>query len=165
MKKLFLIIILFGLQGYSQKILEIVNTLNINIQISDIITNASGSYPEFHSKPFGYIPLGPFGSYVLQNNNDLNRFPFNSPTSVPYIDRWERLNSPTSSLNMTSLQAWGLSISMSQVFARMSFSVGGVGYTIDTSNTATSPLYGNGFIAEYVPYPTINPTTYTIVFY
>lgn len=159
MKKIFFFIILFGLHGYAQKTFEVYNFTGQAVQIGDIITNASGVYPEFHSKPFwGMITVPPSsGSYTLVNYSDPYRFPFHSPTSSPYITTWERLDSPTSSTLMTSNNAWAWGAP--QVFDRMLFSIGGVSYTIGTANPFIS---GPGWIAIYEEYVDINNPDFII---
>lgn len=163
MKKLLLIaIVFFGLQGYAQKTFEVYNFTSMAVQIGDIVTNASGTYPEFHSKatPFT-IPAG--GSYTLTNTGSTTRFPFQSPTSSPYIPTWERLNSPTSSVVMASPAAWVLG--SPQVFDRMIFGIGGFGYNINTTNTASFPVTGPGFTAEYSVFSSGTTIVYTIIIY
>lgn len=158
MKKLLFILLLYSLHGYTQKIFEVYNFSTQTVQIVDIVTNASGTYPEFHSKSFAIITLAPGDSYILQNTSNPFRFPFDSPTSSPYIANWERLDSPTSSTVMTSFNAW--LIGSNQDFDRMLFALGGTGYSIGTTNPS---LTGSGWNAIYQP--SSNPTTYTIVFF
>lgn len=159
MKRFFLIIVLFSLQMYSQKKLEIYNFTNQTITITDIFTNASGAYPEFHCKGT-MIAIPPTGSYILENTSSLTRFPFDSPASSPYIPLWQRQTGTTIEVTMPSSIAW--TQGDPQSFYRMTFNVGSLGYSISAAN---SPFTGPGFTAEYVSFPVNNPTTYTIVFY
>lgn len=159
MKKFFLIIVLFSLQMYSQKKLEIYNFTNQTVTITDIFTNASGTYPEFHCKGT-MIVVPPTGSYILENTLSLTRFPFDSPASSPYIASWQRQTGTTIEVSMPSSVAW--TQGGPQSFYRMTFNVGNFGYSISAAN---SPFAGPGFTAEYTMFTSGTVVIYTVVIY
>lgn len=159
MKRFFLIIVLFSLQMYSQKKLEIYNFTSQTVTITDIFTNASGAYPGFHCKGT-MIAVPPGGSYILENTSSLTRFPFDSPASSPYIPSWQRQTGTTIEVTMPSSVAW--TQGDPQSFDRMTFNVGSFGYSISAAN---SPLAGPGFTAEYNIYTSGTATIYTVVIY
>lgn len=169
MKKIILIVaLLVGLQNFAQKTFEIYNFTGQTVEIASIITKGTSTYPEFHSKPFGLISIPPGGSFTLENTSNVFRFPFESPTSIPYIDKWERLNSPSSGMVLTSPIAW--SFGNSQVFHRMLFYVGS-SYNnlpaVPTGVTTVAPaVTGAGWQLDYdCSNPAPNVWFYTIVIY
>jgi hypothetical protein len=152
MKKFFLILTLsFALQNFAQKTFEIYNFSSYPIEIASIVTKIDGAatYPEFTSKPFGLFTIAPGDSYILQNAANPYRFPFESPTSTPYIDKWERLNSASSATLLTSPAAWVLG--SSQVFSRLHFYINGVYYvpTVPSGVTTVTLASGGGWIMDY----------------
>lgn len=167
MKKIIIILtFVIGLQTYAQKTFEVYNYTNVTIKLTDIITRSGISLPEYHSKPFGNITIAPGGSYTLVNNTFVFRFPFNSPSSVPFITKWERLNANgTITPNIASNVAWTLG--NSQVFYNLKFFDGAnilreVG---PTSAILPVPISG-GFFADYsFSNPAANVFFYTIVVY
>ncbi|RWX03649.1 hypothetical protein [Flavobacterium cerinum] len=159
MKRFFLIIVLFSLQVYSQKKLEIYNLTNQTVTITDIFTNASGTYPEFHCKGT-MIAVPASGSYILENTSSLTRFPFDSPATSPYIASWQRQTSATMEVFVPSTVAWTLG--SPQSFYRMTFNVGNFGYSISAAN---SPFAGPGFTAEYSMFTNGTVVIYTVVIY
>ena len=99
MKKILIIAtLLFSLNNFAQKTFEVYNFTGQTVKLWDIITkpNSLSTYPEFHSKPYGAVTIPPGGSYTLVNTTNVFKFPFQSPTSIPYINKWERLNSASS---------------------------------------------------------------------
>ncbi|MGL5892195.1 MAG: hypothetical protein ACRC3B_20035, partial [Bacteroidia bacterium] len=90
MKKIILAAaLLIGLQSFAQKTYEVYNFTTQTVQLADIMTRtAAGNYPEYHSKPFGLISIPPGGSYTLVNTTNIFRFPFQSPSSIPYVNVW-----------------------------------------------------------------------------
>lgn len=107
MKKILFLIILFGLQGYGQKTLEIYNFCPYTLAVLYINTSASGAYPQFKSNfPPTIIMIAPGDSYILQNTADPDRFPFDSPLSSPYVNSWLKTNPPSPPANVTSNAAW-----------------------------------------------------------
>lgn len=167
MKKLLFLTLLFSLQGYSQKTLEIYNLTVHTVHITGIVTNASGAYPEF-SASFGapgMITLTPGASYTLQNTSSTTRFPFESPSSVPYIPSWYRNTSPTAVTLMPSPAAWVLG--NPQVFDTLRFRVvdssgnGSFGTVSTTSPAATGPGWDALYDMSSIP-PAI---TYTVVIF
>lgn len=160
MKNLLFILILFGLQGYGQKTLEIYNFSTQSVRIYDIVTSASGSYPEFHSYPSGLIIVPPSGSYTLVNTSSVNLFPLYSPSSSQYIHAWYRLDSPTSSTTMSSPAAYLLS--SNQFFDKMVFAIDTGNYIIGTANPSIS---GSGWNALYDVYTQGTTVIHTIVFF
>jgi len=166
MKKLILLALLLGgLPTFAQKTFEVYNYTAYTVQLADIATKvATGTYPEFHSKPSGLISIPPGGSYTLVNTANLYRFPFLSPSSSPTIPTWERLNSaspPTTYL--PSATAWPLGTS--QVFKELFFFVGGAYQNISVTSPSL-PLQSGGWQADYVEdNPAPNVWFYTIVIY
>jgi hypothetical protein len=158
------------LQNFAQKTFEVYNFTGQTVKLWDIITkpNSSATYPEFHSKPFWSITIPPGGSYVLVNTANIYRFPFHSPSSSPYINTWERLNSPTSSTILSSSVAW--SLGNSQVFTSLIFEVGTSWNNLTVPIGLTNQtLLGSGWQADYdasQPDP-LQPNLwfYTIVIY
>lgn len=110
MKKFYYIAILFiGFLSFGQKTFEIYNFSSYPIDIAEIMTkpNSSATYPTFSSKSYGMIPLlNPGDYYVLENTSNTFRFPFESPSSTPYITTWDRANSSNSVTAFPSNQAW-----------------------------------------------------------
>lgn len=170
MKKFILAaMLLFGLQGFAQKTFEVYNFTTQTVQLADIITRAGSVYPEYHSKPFGLVSIPPGGSYTLVNTANVFRFPFQSPTSAPYINKWERLNSAAGPGTIqTSPVAW--TFGNSQVFNRMMYYVG-----TSYNGTPTAPLgvasfspwfTGSGWQLDYdCSNPAPNVWFYTLVIY
>ncbi len=170
MKKLLLAAtLLFGLQSYAQKTYEVYNFTTQTVQLADIITRAGTAYPEYHSKPYGLVSIPAGGSYTLVNTASVFRFPFESPSSSPYINKWERLNSAGGpGVIQASPVAW--TFGNSQVFNRMMFYVGAsynampavpVGVT-----TLPSWVTGAGWQLDYdCSNPAPNVWFYTIVIY
>lgn len=168
MKKLLLLIILFGLQGYGQKTFVVYNYTAYPVFITDITTSASGAYPEFSANftSLDPIALNPGDSYMLQNNGHPYRFPFVSliPNNT-YFDTWFRRTSPTTATLVSNTAAWVLG--SPQVFDRLSFYIY---YPIDVSGTvgiASPNLSGPGWSATYTMLvDSINPNliTYMVVF-
>jgi hypothetical protein len=167
MKKIIIVaILLFSLQNFAQKTFVVYNFTGQTVQLADIITKPSGAaiYPEFHSKPFGLISIPPGGSYTLENTANVYRFPFYSPTSAPYINKWERLNSSSSVTPLTSPVAWPLG--SSQIFTRMLFYVGNEYRLITAPTLGSGTVTGTGWTADYVEdNPAPNVYLYTIVVY
>lgn len=165
MRKILLIVILFSLQGYSQKYFEFYNATGQPVIITNLVADSANSYPEIHSLPFGPITVAPNSTYTLQNTTREYTFPFDSPTSSPYINIW-RMVTPSSFWNISALDAWLTGHHFD--FSRMTFSIGGNSYTINTTNTMFSPLIGAGFTAEYdeftAPAPS-NEIIYSVVIY
>lgn len=127
MKKLIIVAtLLFSLQNFAQKTFEVYNFTGQTVKLWDIITkpNSAAIYPEFHSKPYLAVTIPPGGSYTLENTANIFKFPFQSPTSAPYINRWARLNTVSSSTPLTSPVAWSLGSSNTQVFKSLIFEVG-----------------------------------------
>lgn len=170
MKKTILILIfVIGLQSQAQKTFEVYNYTGVTIKLADIITRtftnpSTYALPEYHSNPFGLITIPPGGSYKLVNNTNVFRFPFNSPSSVPFITTWERLNANgTTTPNLTSNVAWTLGNSQSfynlKLFdsAMILKEVGIVAPTVTLTG---------GYTAEYAgSNPSPNVYFYTIVIY
>ena len=167
MKKIYFIVVLFfSLQNYAQKTFEVYNFTGQTVTLYDIITNtSSGGYPEYHSKPFGGVPIPPGESYTLENTANIFRFPFHSPASVPYIDIWERLDSATSSTTtiVSSNVAWVLG--NNQVFKSLIFSVGSSWNNL-TPTGPNATIIGSGWTLDYShTVPATNTAFYTIVIY
>lgn len=166
MKKIYLIcMILVGVVAHAQKTFEFYNTTGQSVIITNLVADSANNYPEIHSLPFGPITVAPFSSYTLQNTTRLYTFPFDSPASSPYINIWQMVT-PSSSWNITALDAWLTGHHFD--FSRMTFSIGGNSYTINTTNTMSSPLIGSGFTAEYDEYTAPAPSNvviYTVVIY
>lgn len=166
MKKLLLIIILFGLQGYGQKTLEIYNFTAYTVVIADITTYAPGTTTEFSADfgPIGPIALAPGASYTLQNTLSLTRFPFLSPSSSPTIDNWYRRTSPTNVTLMTSPAAWVLG--NNQVFNRLSFRILDPNGSFGTVGVASPAISGPGWDAIYdMSMSPPSAITYTVVIF
>ncbi|CAM3810279.1 hypothetical protein FLGE108171_15600 [Flavobacterium gelidilacus] len=164
MKKIILFAMLFiSLHNYAQKTLEIYNFTSSSVVIYDIFTKpTAGMYPEFHSKPYGGITILPGDSYILENTTNVFRFPFNSPSSIPFINIWERLNSATSVTNLNSNIAWTLG--NSQVYKGMIFQFGST-WNNFTPLTASEVYPGVGFDVYYdYSNPATNVNFYTNVF-
>lgn len=158
MKKLLFLIVLFSLQGYGQKTFEVYNYTSFTFELYNIITDASGNYPEFHSKGTT-VSVPPGGTYTLVNPANVLRFPFHSPSSVPYIGSWIRMNPPSNGVIMTSIAAWTLG--NPQVFSRMDFGSPGAGGGV--ISTTTPVVNGPSWIAIYDMY--VNPTNPNIINY
>lgn len=127
MKKIIIIAtLLFSLNNFAQKTFEVYNFTGQTVKLWDIISkpNSAAIFPEFHSKPYGAVTIPPGGSYTLVNTANVFKFPYQSPTSIPYINKWERLNSASSVTPMTSPVAWSLGSSNTQVFKSTIFEVG-----------------------------------------
>lgn len=119
MKKLVFIVVLFiCVQSFAQKTFEIYNFSSYTVNISSIVTHpTTGGYPEFSNKWYGGFDIAPGNIYVLENTSNVYRFPFYSPTSIPYMTQWQRLNSPSSVTMLPSNNAWVLG--NNQVFYRL----------------------------------------------
>ena len=78
MKKLILLALLLGgLPTFAQKTFEVYNYTAYTVQLADIATKvATGTYPEFHSKPSGLISIPPGGSYTLSIRQICTAFHF-----------------------------------------------------------------------------------------
>lgn len=165
MKKILLLLFaLFGIYGYSQKTLEIYNFTPYTVVIVDMSTNASGAYPEFRPNLsiVNFIPLAPGANYTLTNTASLTRFPFESPTSVPYIPSWIRMTSATASTGLTSPVAWVLG--NPQVFNWVAFRVlDPLGGSAGTVGVANPLITSANWVAIYDQFPNGTATTYTVV--
>lgn len=80
-----------------------------------IVTKPStGTYPWLASVTPSTIVIAPGDQYILDNNTNIYRFPFDSPTSYPLITNWRRVTAPTTPggnaiiTNVTSQTAWTL---------------------------------------------------------
>lgn len=144
MKKLLYLIILFSIQSYSQKVFKVHNLTNFTFEIDDITTDASGVYPQFRSKGTT-VSIPPGSTYVLVNPANLTRFPFESPSSSPYIASWTRINPPNASNVFASNVAW--LFGGPQVFKNMTFGVVGAGH--DIISVVSPTVNGNGWTAIY----------------
>lgn len=168
MKKLLLIAIaLLGLHGFAQKTFEVYNFTPVTINLYDIITNASGVNPEFHSKATP-VPVPAGGSYTLVNTANIFRFPFQSPSSSPYIPTWERVNPPAPTAVLASPAAWVLG--NAQVFDRMAFGEPGASFSYVSVATPTVSWPGPGYTWTAIYSVFVNPSnpndiTYTIVIF
>lgn len=174
MKKIFIIVtLLFSLNNFAQKTFEVYNFTGQTVKLWDIITkpNSSAIYPEFHSKPYGAVTIPPGGSYTLVNTANIYKFPFQSPTSIPYINKWERLNSASSVTPLTSPVAWSLGSSNSQVFKSIIFEVGTSwnNLTVPIGTISIAPAVTEPGLAWQMDYDCSNPAPnvwyYTIVIY
>lgn len=178
MKKIFIIVtLLFSLNNFAQKTFEVYNFTGQTVKLWDIITKpySTATYPEFHSKPFLAVTIPPGGSYTMVNTANVFKFPFQSPSSIPYINKWERLNSASSVTSMTSPVAWSLGTATSQIFKSIIFEVGTswnnftttppvpiISYSAPTYTNPTSP----GWQLDYeCSNPVPNVWYYTIVIY
>jgi hypothetical protein len=142
MKKILLIaIVLFGLQVFGQKKLEIYNLTTLSFDIYNIFTNASGSNPEFQSK-LTIINIPPSGSYILENSSNIYRFPFLSPSTTPVIS-WMR-----DGIALSNTAAWVLG--NAQVFDKMIFSTTGNYNVIGVASpSASGSSGGTAWTADY----------------
>lgn len=141
MKKILLIaIVLFGLQVFGQKKLEIYNLSSIDFEIYNIFTNASGSNPEFQSK-LTVIPILAGNSYILENTSNIYRFPFLSPLSTPTIS-WMR-----DGIALSNTAAWVLG--NAQVFDKMIFGTNNYNVIGPASPSASGSWAGTGWTADY----------------
>lgn len=160
MKKILLIaIVLFGLQVFGQKKLEIYNlNSTLSFQIYNIFTNASGSNPEFQSK-ITVITIAPGGSYILENTSNIYRFPFLSPSTTPVIN-WMRDGVP-----LTNAAAWVLG--NAQVFDKMVFGTSGSYNVIGPASPSVGGSSGGtAWTADYetiVNPSNLNDITYLVV--
>jgi len=93
MKKIILLLAFFlSITTFAQKTVYIFNFSSYNVQVGEIQTRstATSSYPRFRTNYSGGIINVPSGTtYTLENPN-VPYFPFYSPTSVPYINAWQR---------------------------------------------------------------------------
>ncbi|WP_329804652.1 hypothetical protein [Flavobacterium facile] len=175
MKKLIIVAtLLFSLQNFAQKTFEVYNYTGQTVKLWDIITkpNSSATYPEFHSKPYGAVTIPPGGSYTLVNTANVFKFPFQSPTSIPYINNWERLNSASSVTPLASTVSWSLGSSNAQVFKSIIFEVGTSWNNLTVpigTQTIPSAVTGSGWQLDYDCYQPDpaqpNLWYYTIVIY
>ena len=168
MKKIIMIaFLLFSINNYAQKYFEVYNLSTQTIKLADIITRAGTALPEYHSKPFGTITIPPGGTYILQNTSNVFRFPFNSPTSVPFVNVWERLNANgTITFNLASNTAW--IAGNSQVFYNLKFFDGAnILREAGIPNLSSLPLtISGGSEVDYAPSnPALNVFYYTIIIY
>ena len=153
MKKLLLILFLsIGIFGFSQKTLEIYNYSSKVINLGIITTKpATGIYPWFGSTQPSSITINPGGSYVLQNNSNIYRFPFNSPTSSPFITTWRR-----------SVQSTGGNGSFTSVSSNTAWTLGNGQFFNYLQFNVNNGLQGGGNIGEsgfFVPSnPLVNNT-------
>ncbi len=168
MKKLFTIaVFLMVWSSYSQtptktRNLYINNQSSFGMDIGEIKSKpTSGTYPFYISK---YTVNGVLTNIHLNPGQSLNlvspyastvvaRFPFYSPTSVPYINLWNKTASATSSSLLTSSTMNTALIANAQIFDYMKFQVGtngdNLGNTIyrPTSITDVQVFYGTGWVA------------------
>jgi hypothetical protein len=175
MKKLIIVAtLLFSLQNFAQKTFEVYNFTGQTVKLWDIITkpNTTAIYPEFHSKPYGAVTILPGESYTLVNTANVFKFPFQSPTSIPYINNWERLNSATSTTLLASPVAWSIGSSNTQVFKSIIFEVGTSWNNLTVPigpQTIPNAVTGSGWQLDYdciQPDPAQpNLWLYTIVIY
>ena len=168
---------------FAQKKLIIYNYSAYTITVSNIFTKKSNNtssvftYPYFMTQPNLVIPAN-IGIYTLVNTANVNRFPLNSPSSVPYINNWFNVTSANTSTNLTSLAAWNTFSNFQQVFNFVKFSVNsntGVGLgsgNIGELPFGNSPLAGpantwNCIYEKIFPDPINQPNLieYTIVFF
>jgi hypothetical protein len=171
MKKIILITLLsLSLQGYSQKIVYILNFSSYNVQIAEIntITTNLGIYPSFKNNT-GLITIPAGQSYTLTNSSSSTKFPFVSVGNTPQINSWIRRNSATSSTTVASTTAY--ITGATQKFNFIKFQVGTNG-NLGGGNLGqgyATTLDGSGWQATYDP-PIIDPLNpnfleYTIVLY
>lgn len=177
MKKIFIIVtLLFSLNNFAQKTFEVYNFTGQTVKLWDIITkpNSTATYPEFHSKPFLAVTIPPGGSYTMVNTANVFKFPFQSPSSIPYINKWERLNSASSVTSMTSPVAWSLGTATSQIFKSIIFEVGTSWNNFTTTPPVpiipySAPTFNGPGLAWQLDYTCDNPVPnvwyYTIVIY
>lgn len=93
MKKniLFLLLLICSF-SFAQKSLEIYNYSTKTITISIVVTKPpTGIYPWFASVTPATITIPAGGQYILQNNSNIYRFPFLSPSSTPQITNWRKV--------------------------------------------------------------------------
>ena len=167
----------------AQKKLIIYNYSVNTITISNIFTKKSNNtssvftYPYFMTQPNIVIPANT-GTYTLVNTANVNRFPLNSPSSIPYINNWFNVTSATTSTNLTSLAAWNTFSNFQQVFNFVKFYViSNTGVGLGGGNIGELP-FGSVSLSGYLnswnciyekifPDPINQPNLveYTIVFY
>lgn len=165
MKKLFAIaVFLMVWSSYSQiksRNLYINNQSSLGMDIGEIKSKpTSGTYPFYISK---YTVNGVLTNIHLNPGQSLNlvspyastvvaRFPFYSPTSVPYINFWSKTVSATSG-GLVASSTLNTIIANAQIFDYMKFQVGpnggNLGYTIyrPTSISDVQIVYGTGWVA------------------
>lgn len=185
MKKLFIVSVLFwGLQTFAQKTVYIFNFSNEPVQISDIATQSINNfYPLFFSDPSsGPITLPPFdpmdpdaSNYILVADPvSTTKFPFNSPSNTPPIDKWKRqLSAGTSGGSLSSILVATIYGSSQSMYAFKS-SVGingslgaGTLYPTASNNFSDFYLFMGGSVSLDVIDATGNPApdgeTYIII--
>ena len=92
MKKIILLLAFFlSITTFAQKTVYIFNFSSYNVQVGEIQSkSATAEYPRFRTNYSGGNINVPSGTtYTLENPN-ATYFPFYSPTSVPYINAWQR---------------------------------------------------------------------------
>ena len=154
MKKFFIITaLLFCLQIFSQKSVEIYNFTNQTLRISSIFTKPlTSDFPWCASVSPSFISIDPGDSYVLENTSNIYRFPFYSPNSPTLITNWRRVLEPATPggnsnwSNITSNTAWVLG--NNQYFNYLEFSM----YSGNQYN-------GSGYIGNLNFWVTANPLT------
>lgn len=156
MKKFILLLaFFFSITTFAQKTVYIFNFSSYNVQVGEIQSksSATSTYPRFRTNYSGGIINVPSGTtYTLENPN-ATYFPFFSPTSVPYINAWQRQF--TAGATWANFLSTNLNNALAtpQVFHFIKFQVGpngslGGGNLFDNS---TVPLSGNVWEATYEP--------------
>lgn len=129
MKQIILFIVFFVSieSSIAQKVFYFYNFSSHTVEIGGVVTKPDNGdpYPFFDSSVSPLITVLPGELYVLENTSNLFRFPFFSPASVPYIDTWYRVDSPSSSITIDSMPAWVLG--NAQEFHYVKFQVGSSG--------------------------------------
>lgn len=157
MKKIILIFAFFlSISSFAQKTVYIFNFSSYNVEVGEIQTRstAASTYPRFRTNYSGGIINVPSGTtYTLENPN-ATYFPFYSPTSVPYIDAWQR--------HFTAGATWANFLSTNlnnalaapQEFNYIKFQVGpngslGGGNLSPDIAFGSDQLFGTGWAADY----------------
>lgn len=160
------ILLLVGVNGFSQKTVYIYNLSSTNFDIGHIGTqNVSNPYPKLISAPSsGLITVPSLGTYVLvASPASTTVFPFYSPSSSPDIDNWTRI---LTSGGTPSTIPSGLAASVygaSQIIEEVKFQVGpngslGGNTFILNSSSGFSDVYYFG-VNGAVSIDVINPIT------
>ncbi len=95
--------------GYSQKRVIVYNYTSATMKIYGVVTKPIASGATF-PYCYGYrVGLGTGESLILENNSNVNKFPFYSPVTTPTIINdlsWTRVTATGSTSNISGLTLW-----------------------------------------------------------
>lgn len=160
MKKILIIFALFGFAQLSaqakKQTLIIVNDSDYNLLVGTFNTCSNLAVI---GDPVTYYPLvasvesvtlSPGESFILENSSPALRFPFESPSSIPYLTQWRRHSAPGVPHVVVSSPSIFLTTGASQQFYNLKFGVTDVSDNwTGGGNIGSSVLGMEDFITDY----------------